>query len=101
MKTRIPVLITLGLILALCPPAGHAVTTIDLTDRDAYAGNIGWIYWGADTNNGAVLGDYVCSGYIYSGDAGWINLGSGNPANGIQYQNGTYEERYPNRYGHE
>jgi len=41
----------------------------------------------ADTNNGAVIGDYVCSGYIYSANVGWINLGSGSPTNGIYYQN--------------
>ena len=26
----------------------------------------------ADTNNGAVIGDWVCSGYIYSANVGWI-----------------------------
>jgi hypothetical protein len=41
----------------------------------------------ANTANGAVIGAYVCSGYIYSANVGWINLGSGSPANGIQYQN--------------
>src|SRR5208283_2490643 len=39
------------------------------------------------TNNGAVIGQYVCSGYIYSANVGWINLGSGSPTNGIYYQN--------------
>jgi hypothetical protein len=43
----------------------------------------------ADTNHGAVIGDYVCSGYLYSGNVGWINLGGGSPANGIQYQNNS------------
>jgi hypothetical protein len=47
------------------------------------AGSIG----GATTNNGAVIGDYVCSGYIYAANVGWINLGSGSPTNGIRYQN--------------
>ncbi len=41
----------------------------------------------ADTNHGAVIGDYVCSGFIYSANVGWINLGNGNPTNGIRYQN--------------
>ena len=65
------------------------ITTIDLTNRYAYGANIGWINAVADTNNGAVIGDYVCSGYIYSGNVGWINLGAGAPANGIQYQNNS------------
>ena len=32
---------------------------------------------------------YVCMGYLYSANVGWINLGSGAPANGIRYQNLT------------
>src|SRR5207302_2872914 len=40
-----------------------------------------------DTNNGAVIGEYVCSGYIYAANVGWINLGGGTPTNGIYYQN--------------
>ena len=34
-----------------------------------------------------VIGEYVCSGYIYSANVGWINLGSGSPTNQIHYQN--------------
>ena len=45
--------------------------------------------WRGDTNNGAVIGEYVCSGYIYAANVGWINLGSGAPTNGIQYQNNS------------
>ena len=66
-----------------------AASTIDAVNRYGYGANIGWTDWVADTNHGAVIGDYVCSGYLYSADAGWINLGSGNPANGIQYQNNS------------
>jgi len=65
----------------------HATTSIDLVNCYAYGANIGWINCVADTNNGAVMGDYVCSGYIYSANVGWINLGSGSPTNGIYYQN--------------
>jgi hypothetical protein len=46
-----------------------------------------WSGGTGETANGAVIGEYVCSGYIYSANAGWINLGSGSPANGIYYQN--------------
>lgn len=65
----------------------HAGTSIDLGNRYAYGSNIGWVNCVADTNNGAVMGDYVCSGYIYSANVGWINLGNGSPTNGIRYQN--------------
>ena len=35
------------------------------------------------------MGEYVCSGYIWGGNVGWLCLGSGTPANGIQYQNSS------------
>ena len=65
----------------------EAASTIDAGNRYAYGANTGWINWVADTNNGAVIGDYVCSGYIYSANVGWISLGNGSPTNGIRYQN--------------
>jgi hypothetical protein len=68
--------------------AGWA-TTINSTNRFAYGANIGWLDWRGDTNNGAVIGEYVCSGHIYAANAGWIDLGGGFPADGIRYQNNT------------
>ena len=68
----------------VCSQAG---TTIDNVNRYAYGANIGWMDWTGDTANGAVIGDYVCMGYIYAANVGWINLGSGSPTNGIRYQN--------------
>src|SRR5690349_25056592 len=65
----------------------ESATTIDPSHRYAYAANGGWIDWRGNTNNGAVIGDYVCSGFIYAANVGWMNLGSGNPTNGIRYQN--------------
>jgi hypothetical protein len=67
----------------------RASTTIDPVNRYAYGANLGWMDWVGDTNHGAVIGQYVCSGYIYSANVGWINLGSGSPANGIYYQNNS------------
>jgi hypothetical protein len=68
---------------------GKAATTIDSSNPYAYGANIGWLNWRGDTANGATIGEYVCSGYIYSANVGWINLGSGTPANLIQYQNNS------------
>lgn len=65
----------------------RAATTINSVNKFAYGANIGWMDWRGDTNNGAVIGEYVCSGFIYAANVGWINLGSGAPTNGIQYQN--------------
>jgi hypothetical protein len=64
-----------------------AATTTDPANRYAWGANIGWLDWCGDTNNGAVIGNYVCSGYVYSANVGWINLGNGSPTNGIYYQN--------------
>ena len=65
----------------------HAATTIDPANYHAYGANFGWLDWRSDTANGAVIGEYICAGYIYSANVGWINLGSGSPTNGIYYQN--------------
>ena len=67
----------------------RAATTVDPANRYAYGANLGWMDWRGDTNNGAVIGEYVCSGSIYSANVGWINLGSGAPVNQIQYQNNS------------
>ena len=64
-----------------------AETTISSANKYAYGANIGWLDARADGTNGLSIGEYVCSGYIYSANVGWINVGSGNPSNGIQYQN--------------
>src|SRR6267143_4588872 len=64
-----------------------AQTTINPANRHAYGANVGWMDWRADGANGARIGEYVCSGYLYAANVGWINLGSGAPSNGIQYQN--------------
>jgi hypothetical protein len=89
MKTKL-VLLVLVSAFSLQPSALlHAGTTIDAANRYAYGANLGWMDWTGDTANGVVIGEYVCSGYIYSANVGWINLGSGTPANGIQYQNNS------------
>jgi hypothetical protein len=39
-----------------------------------------------DINHGAVIGDHVCSGFIWAANVGWINLGNGAPANQVHYR---------------
>ena len=90
MKTRQICLASLALVLAfsLQPSALlQADTTITDTNHYAYGANAGWMDCRGDTANGAVIGEYVCAGYIYAANVGWIDLGSGSPVNGIQYQN--------------
>jgi hypothetical protein len=67
----------------------YAATTINAVNHFGYGANIGWMDWRGDVANGVVIGEYVCSGYIYAANVGWINLGGGAPANGIRYQNNS------------
>lgn len=70
-------------------PFLEAATTISATNKHAYGANIGWLNAAGDVANGAVIGEYVCSGYIWGANVGWIHLGDGSPANSIQYQNNS------------
>ena len=89
MKTRL-VLFALISVFSL-PPSDllQAGTSIDTANHFAYGANIGWMDWRGDTAHGAVIGEYICTGYIYSANVGWIGLGSGAPADGIYYQNNS------------
>jgi len=85
MKPLIPIL----LVIIFVGWHAEAATTINTLNKYAYAANCGWLDWRGDTTHGAVISEYVCSGSIYSANFGWISLGSGSPANGIQYQNNS------------
>ncbi|MBI2947011.1 MAG: hypothetical protein HYY23_05155 [Verrucomicrobia bacterium] len=63
----------------------------------AWGENIGWINCRPSAAAGADLGEFVCSGFIYSANVGWINLGNGRPANGIHYQNSSAADFGVNR----
>src|SRR6266705_5152151 len=65
----------------------RAATTINATNNFAYGANIGWLNARGDVTSGAVIGEYVCSGYLWAANVGWIALGSSSPTNGIRYQN--------------
>jgi len=67
----------------------HAATSITSTNKFSYGANIGWIDFRGNTNDGAIIGEFVCSGYLYAANIGWIHLGSNAPANGIQYHNNS------------
>jgi hypothetical protein len=90
MKTkgpRAPLAMALALLFVLVGSNLLADTTIDSANHLAYGANIGWLEGRGDVTSGVVVGEYVCSGYIYGANVGWINLGTGFPTNGIQYQN--------------
>ncbi|MBI3882356.1 MAG: hypothetical protein HY301_20145 [Verrucomicrobia bacterium] len=94
MKTFLSLLLLLGSLAT-----GWAATTINAANKFAYGANIGWMDWRGDTTNGVVIGEYVCSGFIYSANCGWINLGDGTPTNGIQYLNTASNDFGVNRDG--
>jgi len=77
------------LILAAATLASRAATSVDLVNRYAYGANIGWLDAVAETNHGAVIGQYYCWGSLYSANVGWISLGTGVPVNYVQYQNNS------------
>lgn len=79
-------LLTSSLVVALAVSA-LGQSTINPTHRHAWGANVGWLDWRVDGAHGAVVGQFVCSGYLWAANAGWIHLGSGAPANGIRYQN--------------
>lgn len=66
-------------------------STIDTTNQYAWGANIGWTNWRPDFDNtnseGVVVSEFICSGYVYAANVGWINMGNGTPADGIQYKN--------------
>jgi len=64
-----------------------AATTIDTSDRYAWAANLGWTNWAASPASGVVIGEYVCFGHIWVANCGWTSLGDGTPADGIRYSN--------------
>jgi hypothetical protein len=85
MKPFVPILIVTAL-LGWC---AEAATTISTANKFSHAANFGWMDWRGDGTSGAVIGAYACSGWVFAANIGWINLGSGSPANSIQYQNNS------------
>jgi len=80
-------LLWFGAICLLYAVSARADTTISADYRMAYGANLGWIDWRGDIANGAVIGEFICSGSLYAANVGWISLGNGQPANRVQYQN--------------
>ena len=88
--TRSSIRLTAALIVSVVVGFGaRGATSINSANRFAYGANIGWVDWRGDVANGAVISQFVCSGYIYSANIGWIHLGDGTPANGIRYANNS------------
>jgi hypothetical protein len=76
-------------VVALSVLSLFAATTINSTHAYSWSANTGFLNWRPDSTNGVNIGAYITQGYIYGANVGWINMGSGNPANHIQYQNNS------------
>jgi hypothetical protein len=62
-------------------------STIDPTNHQAWAANIGFADWRPTASDGVSIGESYCAGYIYAANVGWIKMGTGAPANGASYTN--------------
>ncbi len=82
-----PLLAALVWLLASVPGWAWAESNIIEDQPYAWGANFGWLNWRPAPAFGVEVGQFICSGYIYSANVGWINLGSGSPANGIAYRN--------------
>lgn len=83
----------------ICQAEAASTINSSTSNHSGYGANIGWINWYANGVNGAVIGDFFCSGYIYSANVGWIHLGNGTPANGYYYSNSSASDSGLNHDG--
>ena len=79
-------IVTWALAIAGCVGQALASSNIDPEHSSAYGANMGWIEARGDGTNGAVVGTYYCTGYVWSANCGWIGMGNG-PTNGWHYSN--------------
>ncbi len=66
-----------------------SASNFSAADSSSWSANVGWIDWRHNVSSGVEIDQFVASGFIYSPNIGWLNLGSGRPINGIAYQNST------------
>ena len=89
------------LLMTACGGAAAAMAGSNIAPAHpaAYAANAGWVNARADGTNGAVIGQFFCSNYLYSANVGWICLGDGSPANGRAYGNVSADDYGVNHDG--
>jgi len=94
------VLQSVVVVIALAAVAwGGTNTTIDSSHAYAYGANVGWLNARGDVTNGALIGQYYCSGWMYGANIGWISLGAGTPTNGYAYGNAVTNDYGVNHDG--
>ena len=78
----------MGLLLLGVLARTPAAPTIAPEHALSWGPNIGWLNWRGDGTSGAEVTASYCAGFIYSANAGWINLGN-KPVDGLHYSNTT------------
>ncbi|HLP09261.1 MAG TPA: thrombospondin type 3 repeat-containing protein [Opitutaceae bacterium] len=73
-------------------PAVRAQSTISPDAPFAYGANIGWIDLRGDGTHGVRVGEFFLAGKAWSANCGWIDFGSGSPANGHAYSNASVSD---------
>lgn len=86
-----PTRITILLASAVLPVVARAQSNIDTTNKVAWCENIGWTNW-RDSGNpmasqGAIIAGTFLSGFVWTENTGYLNLGDGSPTNGASYAN--------------
>ncbi len=99
MKKKLTWVVLASICSLRCSEPLHAATSITPTNHFAWGANVGWVEGRGDSAKGAVIGEYVCSGYLYAANVGWIHLGNNTPTNGIQYQNRAHTDYGVNHDG--
>lgn len=62
-------------------------SNIDPAHSLASSALIDALNWLPSAQDGPVINQYYCAGYVYGSNVGWIRLGSGKPADGLRYRN--------------
>lgn len=66
-----------------------AQSNVDPAHSIASSPFIGQIDFAPSEIAGARINQFYCAGFLYAENAGWIQLGSGEPADGLSYQNNS------------
>lgn len=86
----LPTLLALAALVAtVALPTASANSSIDANEKWMWSGNLGWVDARPSATHGAIIGRFYCRGNLWVPNAGWVSLGTGNPANGYAYSNAT------------
>lgn len=67
----------------------QAQSNVDPAHAIAHSQLIGRITFAPSEADGARINQFYCAGFLYGENLGWIKLGAGEPANGLNYQNNS------------